>query len=251
MSRPTKEVLMAKLTEQGKTFDPDENYNFLWDKLDEGTEFPYVVKREDGTKLEVSKELYDRARSAGISHKEIGAYADAAALLLHLDNFSPLVLEEIPLPEVPEEIEVKDGETVLFKITKAILDRTKKIGVAFDSLKAHASRDALVEYLNKIHPVSNPAAKPKVAKVPAYSQHKPMEDKFEIESKMEAKFISQNRAQFDEGKLQEELRRINRVHGPGQPVKIVKTSTFKPVNGVNKKKLAVKYLVTTYEIFMK
>ena len=245
MSRPTKETLMAKLTEQGKTFDPEDNMNILWELLDEGTVFPVVVKREDGTKLEVAKEVYDRARSAGIAHKEIGVYADATALLLHLD-------EAYPLDEMTDaEFEVKDGETVIYKITKAILDRTKKIGVAFDKLKAHASREALVEYLNKISPATNPDAKPQRSKEPAYSQHKPMEDKFEIESKMEAKFISQNRSQFDEGKLQEELRRINRVHGPGQPVKIVKTSTFKPVNGVNKKRQAVKFLITTYEIFFK
>ena len=151
-----------------------------------------------------------------------------------------------------EEIEVKDGENTLYTVTKSILERaTKKVGLTVDRLKGFTSRQALVDALNKIHPASNPDAKSKAGKAPAYSQHKPMEDKFEIESKMEAKFISQNRAQFDEGKLQEELRRINRVHGPGKPVKIVKTSTFKPVNGVNKKKHAVKYLVTKYTIYMK
>jgi hypothetical protein len=68
-----------------------------------------------------------------------------------------------------------------------------------------------------------------------------MPDKFAIESKMPLGTISRNREQFDEANLQTQLRFINRKYGHHQPVKVIKTVLYKPVNGM---------LITLFEIFM-
>lgn len=127
-----------------------------------------------------------------------------------------------------------------------------KAGMSDEMMAAYPHAESLKAACDAIHPQSNPDAFPKRGSAPLPVKYEDnMPDKFEIDSMMEAKFISQNRVQFDENNLKAELRRINRKYGAHKPVKIVKTTTFNQVNGKNADRVACKVLVTHYEIFFK
>ncbi len=129
--------------------------------------------------------------------------------------------------------------------------RAKKIGVRKEQLDSFPDDAARKAFLDKISPKTNPDARPKSSdSVKTTTVFPDMPDKFKFVSKMEAQFVSQNRAQFDENELQAELRRIRRRYGSCDPVKIIMTKVFKPVDGVTKDKVQAKLLITGYEIFM-
>lgn len=129
---------------------------------------------------------------------------------------------------------------------------SKKAGMSDEMIATYPDAESLKRACDKISPRTNPDARPGEGVVPPpvkYEDNRP--DVFEFDSKMEAKFISQNRAQFDENELQLKLREINRRYGPQKLVKIIKTTTFKPVKGITKDKLSAMFLVTHYEVHFK
>lgn len=129
--------------------------------------------------------------------------------------------------------------------------RAKKAGVTKEQMDSFPDDEARKAYLDRVSPQTNPDARPKEGTPKPAQQFEPMPDKFEFDSKLEAQFIMTNRIQFDENNMQAKLREINRKYGPGKPVKIVKTMTFKPVKGVTKDKLSAKFLITHFVVFMK
>lgn len=129
--------------------------------------------------------------------------------------------------------------------------RAKKAGVTKAQMDSFPDEEARKAFLDRVSPSTNPDARPKEGTPKPAPQFEPMPEKFEFESKLEARFITQNRAQFDENTLQTKLREINRKYGPQKPVKIIKTMTFKPVKGVTKDKLSAKFLITHFVVFMK
>ena len=134
----------------------------------------------------------------------------------------------------------------------ALYDRARKIGMSAEMIATYPDEDALKKACDGISPQTNPDARPKEGVIPPPKVYDKMPDKFEFDSKLEAKFITQNRASFDENNLKAKLRRINRRYGAQKPVKIVKTVTFKPVKGIDEKtRLSCRFLVTHFEIFMK
>lgn len=127
-----------------------------------------------------------------------------------------------------------------------------KAGMSDEMMASYPDAESLKAACDAIHPQSNLDAFPKRGSAPKPVKYKDkMPNKFEIDSKIEAKFISRNRVQFDEANLQAELRRINRKYGAHKPVKIVKTTKFNQVNGKNADRVACKVLVTKYEIYFK
>ena len=137
----------------------------------------------------------------------------------------------------------KSKKTAKSSLDPALIKRAKKIGLTKEQIATFTDSAALKAYLDGISPQTNPDAKRKPGTPPKPIIHPdPMPEKFEFESRMEAKFISQSRTQFDENALQAKLREINRKYGPGKPVKVVKTVFNKPKSGM---------LTTKFEIFMK
>ncbi len=132
-----------------------------------------------------------------------------------------------------------------------LIKRAKKIGMTEEMIATYPDATALKNACDAMSPQSNPDARPSTGKATGKVVLPQMPDKFEIDSKLEARFVTQNRARFDENNLQLELRRINRRFGPSKPVKIVKIITFEKIKGVSKDKISVQFFVTHYEIFMK
>lgn len=129
------------------------------------------------------------------------------------------------------------------KLAPALIKRAKKVGLNKQQIANFTDSVKLKNYLDGISPQTNPDAKTKPGMPPKPVIHpEPMPAKFEFETKMESKFISQSRTQFDENSLQAKLRENNRKYGPGLPVKVVKTVINKPVKGM---------LTTKFEVFMR
>lgn len=134
-------------------------------------------------------------------------------------------------------------KTAKSSLNPVLIKRAKKIGLTKAQIATFSDSVAFKTYLDGISPQTNPDAKTKPGMSPKPIIHtEPMPAKFDFESKMEAKFISQNRTQFDENALQAKFREINRKYGPGGPIKVVKTVFYKPVKGM---------LTTKFEIFMR
>jgi len=133
-----------------------------------------------------------------------------------------------------------------------LYERARKIGMSDAMIATYTDEVALKKACDGISPRSNPDAEPKQVNIPEPVVIKEeMPDKFEFESRLEYKSMMRNRDQFDRNNLQLELRKINRKWGEQKPVKIVKTTTFKPVKGINEDKIASKFLITRFEIFLK
>ena len=137
------------------------------------------------------------------------------------------------------------------KKVSALYKRAKKAGITKEQMDSFPDDEARKAFLDRVSPATNPDARPKEGSPKPTPKFPPMPKMIEFESKLEAQFITQNRAQFDENTLQAKLREINRKYGPGKPVKIVKTMTFKPVKGVTKDKLSAKFLVTHFAVYFK
>jgi hypothetical protein len=134
-----------------------------------------------------------------------------------------------------------------------LYNRARKIGLADDQLKGYPDEVAVKAACDRMSPGSNPDGKVKAVVLPKVEPTvgEGMPDKFEFESKMETEFVMGSRSQFDENNLRAELRRINRKYGPQKPVRIDSSRSFKAVKGKNAEHRNCKFLVTTYEIFMK
>lgn len=161
--------------------------------------------------------------------------------------------------EIPKKATVKQLQELIKTVAPppedpALIKRAKKIGLNKDQIASYPDAESLKKALDGMSPQTNPDARVKPSTPPkpvVHAEKMPKEKKFEIDSKFEQKFISQSRVQFDEANLQAEFRRINRKYGVQVPVKIIKTTTFKPVSGLNENKITVKFLITHYVIFFK
>ncbi len=127
----------------------------------------------------------------------------------------------------------------------------KKVGLEDSRIVAFPTAAALKKFCDKTHPASNPDAMPKVGEnsPPKAVQDPP--DKIEFDSKLEAQFITTNRASFDNNTLQAEMRKVNRKYGTQKPVRITTDQAQKPVDGRDERGISVKYLVTHYVIYYK
>lgn len=216
MARKPKAEVIAELRAKGVEFDENAKYGVLWKLL--------KTTKEN---KQITAMLISTAETVGLTQAEIIACEDADALVTAINNVADKKLT--PLKK-----------------------RARKIGMSDAMIASYPDALALKRACDKISPKTNPDFRAQPGKVPEPVVYDKMPDKFEIDSKLECKFISQNRAQFDEANLQAELRRINRKYGPQKPVRTVRTMSFKAVKGIDEKtKLSVKFFVTHYEIFMK
>ncbi|MHC4387341.1 MAG: hypothetical protein ACYSX1_01905, partial [Planctomycetota bacterium] len=197
------------------------------------------------TMARMTKEaLIAELRARGIEFDPNAKYEDLWRLLKY---------EEAKVPVVSPDDRAERLSEVREPFPPELVERAKKIGMSPEMIDTYADAATLKAACDKISPQTNPDYRLQQGEAPTtvlVSAEK-MPDKFEFESRLEAKFMMRNRPQFDEANLQTELRKIRRRYGNVEPVKIVKTTTFKPVKGVTEDKLAAKFLVTKFEIFMK
>lgn len=133
-----------------------------------------------------------------------------------------------------------------------LIQRAKKIGLSDEQIATYPDAESLKRKCDEISPRTNPDAQPKRGKIPAPAKYDDsLPDVIEFDSKLEAKFITANRAQFDEASLKDKLMFLNRKYGPCEPVSIEKVVDRKPVDGITKHKLAAKFLVTHYKLIMR
>lgn len=207
-----------------------------------GWQLPDAEPEPEATgKRKITAMMISTAETVGLTQAEIIACEDAEALEAAIKNH----------PDGGVAIYRTDGKEIL--IPQTLYVRAKeKVGMTNEMMATYPDIESLKKACDRIHPKSNPDAYPKQGEAPKSVKYEDnMPDKFEVDSMMEAKFISQNRAQFDEANLQDELRRINRKYGAHNPVKIVKTTTFNQIRGMNKDRIACKVLVTKFEIYFK
>ena len=129
----------------------------------------------------------------------------------------------------------------------------KKIGLDDSQIVAFPNVAALKKFCDKAHPASNPDARPKAAVIPP-PEPKPVDgppDKIEFDSKLEAQFVTRNRASFDNNTLQAEMRKVNRKYGTQKPVRITTDQAQEPVDGKDERSISVKYLITHYVVYYK
>jgi hypothetical protein len=130
----------------------------------------------------------------------------------------------------------------------------KFVGLDDSRIAVFEDATALKKYCDKRHPASNPDAKPNQPDLPSPPPKvaETVPDKIEFDSKLEAKFIMQDRLSFDEENLKAKLREVNRRFGKTiEPVKVVKTVTFDQQPGKTKQGLAAKFLVTQFVVYYK
>ncbi len=128
---------------------------------------------------------------------------------------------------------------------------TKTVGLDDSRIVAFPNAAALKKFCDKTHPASNPDAMPKVGAVPTAKTVLDPPDKIEFDSKLEAQFITRNRASFDENTLQAETRKVNRKYGTQKPVRITTDQACLPVDGRDERGISVKYLITHYVVYYK
>lgn len=128
---------------------------------------------------------------------------------------------------------------------------TKKIGLDDSRIAGFPNARALKKFCDKTHPASNPDAMPKAADIPPPAAKLEPPDKIEFDSKLEAQFVTANRASFDNNTLQAEMRKVNRKYGTQKPVRITADQACKPVNDKNERGISVKYLITHYVVYYK
>ena len=130
---------------------------------------------------------------------------------------------------------------------------TKKVGLDDSQIVAFPNVAALKKFCDKAHPASNPDALPKAAVIPP-PEPKAVDErpnKIEFDSKLEAQFVTMNRASFDNNTLQAEMRKVNRKYGVQKPVRITTDQAQKPVDGKNERGISVKHLITHYVVYYK
>lgn len=130
---------------------------------------------------------------------------------------------------------------------------TKKVGLDDSRIVGFPNAAALKKFCDKTHPASNPDARPQTGPDPdrVGGVAGPPPDKIEFDSKLEAQFVTVNRASFDYNTLQAELRKVNRKYGAQKPVRITTDQAQKPVDDVDKQGVSGKYLITHYVVYYK
>ncbi|HDZ37962.1 MAG TPA: hypothetical protein ENH62_06720 [Marinobacter sp.] len=139
-------------------------------------------------------------------------------------------------------------------VPKNLYDRAiKKVGLDDSRIVAFPTAAALKKFCDKAHMASNPDARPQVAEIPPPEPKAVLEppDKVEFDSKLEAQFITTNRASFDNNTLQAEMRKVNRKHGTQKPVRITTDQACKAVDGKDERGISVKYLITHFVVYYK
>lgn len=197
-----------------------------------------LIKRGDEFVMQLSEGLFRQAVAAGMLVEDMAALLTCGALAYALQEQDPPTGAGTPSAvEFPPEL----------------LERAKKkVGLTDVQIATYRTPELLKKFLDGVSPKTNPDARPKIskpAKPKQFDENRP--DKFEFESRMEAKFLTMNRPQFDEATLQQELRKINRRYGAQKPVRILKDVNCKPVKGKNKDKQTANMLVTKFTVFMK
>ena len=129
-------------------------------------------------------------------------------------------------------------------VSQELYDRAKKkVGLSDERISSFTDAESLKQFLDGIHPNSNPDARVTQGKPPEPAKFEEnMPDSFTLESILEAKFISTNRDHFDNKNLQDFLLRINRRYGTQHPVRILMDRSFVVKN---------RELLTKYTIFYK
>lgn len=93
MARKKKEQVIKELTELGIEFDADGKYNALSKLLKESitanSSKPILITRDDESILELTPDLYKRARKIGLTDDQLKAYPDAVAVKAACDRMSP------------------------------------------------------------------------------------------------------------------------------------------------------------------
>ncbi len=130
---------------------------------------------------------------------------------------------------------------------------TKKVGLDDSQIVAFPNAAAIKKFCDKAHPASNPDALPKATKIPEPAPKAVLQvpDKIEFDSKLEAQFVTMNRASFDNNTLQAEMRKVNRKYGTQEPVRIMTDQSCKVVDGKDERGISVKYLITHYVVYYK
>ncbi len=128
---------------------------------------------------------------------------------------------------------------------------TKKVGLDHSQIVAYPDVESLKRFCDKVHPASNPDAMPKAAVIPSADDRvpEPPPDMIEFDSKLEAQFVTMNRASFDNNTLQAEMRKVNRKYGTQKPVRITTDQACKAVDGTDGRGISVKYLVTHFIVY--
>ncbi len=129
--------------------------------------------------------------------------------------------------------------------------RARRAGMGEEQIASFATAEDLKAKCDRISPNTNPDSKVKKGVVKKGTHVKvDMADVFEVDSSMEAsKYAS--RMHFDNGNLQAELRRVNRIYGTHIPVRILMDQSNKPVQGKNKLGQNAKMMVTHFTIYYK
>lgn len=144
------------------------------------------------------------------------------------------------------------AKTLFQTVGKEIKKRCKKIGFVKEQVNTFADEAALVAHLNGISPNTNPDSKVQAGVKPEPAKCSDgAPEKIEFDSKMEARFMHQDRRHFDNGKLQAKLRLINRIHGTQKPVRIVTDVGCNPVQDKNDKGQTAKMLITKFTVYYK
>ncbi len=128
---------------------------------------------------------------------------------------------------------------------------TKKVGLDDSQIAAFPNATALKKFCDKTHLASNPDARPEVGATPPPKAVLDPPDKIEFDSKLEAQFVTMNRASFDNNTLQAEMRKVNRKYGVQKPVRITTDQAMKAVDGKSDRDISVKYLITHYVVYYK
>ncbi len=137
-------------------------------------------------------------------------------------------------------------------VPEALFERAKKkLGLDNSRIVAFPNAAALKKFCDKAHPASNPDALPERGDTPPPKAVLQVPDKIEFDSKLEAQFVTMNRASFDNNTLQAEMRKVNRKYGVQKPVRITTDQAMKPVDGKNERGISVKYLITHYVVYYK
>ena len=141
---------------------------------------------------------------------------------------------------------------VLMSAPHALYERAKnKVGLDNSRIVAFPTAAALKKFCDKTHPASNPDARPKVGVIPPPKVVVEPPDKIEFDSKLEAQFITTNRASFDNNTLQAQMRKVNRKYGTQNPVRIMTDQACYVVDGKDERGISVKYLVTHFIVYYK
>ena len=160
--------------------------------------------------------------------------------------------KEVATPEsAPKTVNVSFHSRSL-TIPEALYERaTKKVGLDHSQIVAYPDVESLKRFCDTVHPASNPDAMPKAAVLPPPAAKEEPPNKIQFDSKLEAQFVTMNRASFDNNTLQAEMRKVNRKYGTQKPVRITTDQACNAVDAKNERGISVKYLITHFVVYYK